>query len=226
VINDHSNNFAIYIDESGDLGFAPGSSKFFVIVCLVTQCTKSALIKRCVRKFKKNKKLSANVELKASNTKLAYRNEFCRSLSQLPCSVHYIVVDKSNVRPELRRDTNILYNYMAGLLMAPVMAKMDNALVHLDSRTIKVASGNSLSEYLRIKLWYEMKSSVNVEFAYLDSRKCLGIQAADMVSNAVFRYYENKDSSGIKLLQKLLKSPPKKLFFVGSTNKKRHPAGG
>jgi len=110
--------------------------------------------------------------------------------------------------------------------MAPVMAKMDNALVHLDSRTIKVASGNSLSEYLRIKLWYEMKSSVNVEFAYLDSRKCLGIQAADMVSNAVFRYYENKDSSGIKLLQKLLKSPPKKLFFVGSTNKKRHPAGG
>lgn len=224
-MDNHPNKFVIYIDESGDLGFAPGSSRFFVIVCLVSRCTENYLIKRCVRKFKKKRNLSADVELKASNTRLAHRNEFCRSLSRLPCSVHYIVVDKSNVEPKLRQDTNILYNYMAGLLLAPVMAEMDNAVINLDSRTVKVASGNSLSEYLRIKLWYEMNSLVSVEFAYLDSRDCLGIQAADMISNAVFRYYENKDSSGIKLLRKLLNGE-KKLFFGGSTNKKRHPASG
>lgn len=206
----------IYIDESGDLGFGPGGSRFFVIAFLAVEPPNAALIKRCVRKFKVSRNLAASVELKASGMQLVHRNEFCRRLAQLPCSLHYIVVDKSNVRPELRRDTNILYNYAAGLVLAPVMSRMRSAVVNLDSRTIKVASGNCLGEYLRIKLWYEMNSSVSVNFAYLDSRGCLGIQAADMASNAIFRYYESGDSSGMACLRDSVVDA-KKLFFRGGT---------
>lgn len=170
-------------------------------------------------------RLPAKVELKASNTQPSLRDKFCSRLSKVPCSLHYIVIDKQRVKPELRRDTNILYNYAVGLLLVPMMRRLRQVTVNLDSRTIKVASGNSLSEYLRIKLLCELDSSVDVSFKYLDSRECLGIQAADMASNAAFRSYEYRDETGLKHLRDILEDS-RKLFFVEGTQKRRPPAAG
>lgn len=215
----------IYIDESGDLGFGPGGSRHFVIAAVSVEPSSSHLLKRYVRSFKRSISISAAVELKASGTQHRFRSEFYRGLVRVPCAIHYIVVDKRNVRTELRQDTNILYNYATGLLLAPLMQSLQRAVVNVDCRTIKVASGNSLHDYLRIKLWYEMNSPVNVIFAYIDSRNCLGVQAADMVSNAVLRKYERNDGSDLMQLEKLVRDG-RKLFFASGTKKKRLPAGG
>ncbi len=173
---------------------------------------REVLLKRYVRRFRVGMRLPANVELKANAMQARYRSDFCRGLADLPCSAHYIVVNKDRVRHELRRDTNILYNYACGLILTPLTQMLKHATLHLDCRTIKVASGNSLPDYLRIKLWYELNSSVSVRFRHMDSRECLGIQAADAVANAVFRKYEYADPAAFGHLVRLL-GETKELFF-------------
>jgi hypothetical protein len=205
-------DYDIYMDESGDLGFGNGSSRCFVITALMVQAPNSVRLKRFVRRFKAKNGLSTQVELKASRMQCTLRNEFCRGLACLPCTVHYIVINKQNVKPELRRDTNILYNYVAGLLLVPMMSPVLYATVNLDRRTIKVTSGNSLSDYLRVKLWYEERSIVQVSFKYLDSKQSLGIQAADIACNAVFRSYERYDTSDLDVLVRRVKDR-RELFF-------------
>lgn len=201
-----------YIDESGDLGFGPGSSKFFVVAVVCVNSGMQAALKRFVRKYRTALRLPRQVEMKAKATKLVHRRSFCRGLAQLSCSAHYVVVNKRKVKARLRNDTNILYNYVSGLILAPLMAALKHATIQLDCRTIKVASGNSLHDYLRIKLWFEMNSQVNVRFSYLDSRECLGIQAADFVANAVYRKYESGDSAAFDELAPIL-GEKKELFL-------------
>ena len=212
MLSKHSDSCIFYLDESGDLGFGDGGSGHFVIAAICIDRGEQDHLKRLVRRFKSSLNIPATVELKASASKALDRDRFCQKLAALECSVHHIVVNKSKVKAELRRDTNILYNYITGLLLAPMMCSLLQAHVQLDCRTIKVASGNSLSEYLRIKLWCEMSSVVNVELSFPDSRQSLGIQAADFVANAVFRKYERGDSSGYKGLSPVL-GARKKLFF-------------
>lgn len=212
MLVNHCDDCIFYIDESGDLGFGSGGSQYFVIAVVCVDRGNQVQLKRFVRKFRIEQKLPTKVELKAATTKLGRRNDFCHRLTGLDCSAHYLVVNKSRVKPELRKDTNILYNYLTGMLLTPLMSPLREACIHLDNRTIKVASGNSLHDYLRIKLWFEMNSVVNVKFAYLDSRECLGIQTADFVANAVYRNYENSDVEGYNKLMEIF-GEKKKLFF-------------
>lgn len=171
-------------------------------------------MKRLVRRFKSSRDIPFEAELKANSSKITDRNLFCKKLSSLNCSVHYIVINKNRVKAELRRDTNILYNYVTGLLLTPLLCPLHQADVHLDCRTIKVASGNSLCEYLRIKLWCEMNSQVSVKLAFPDSRQSLGIQVADFVANAIFRHYERGDSKGYKALEPILGNGTRLFFAV------------
>ena len=212
MLSNHSDDCVFYVDESGDLGFGPGSSRFFVIAVVCIDRSRQTELKRYVRRFREKLKLPRSIEMKAKSTKPVDRTKFCQGLAALPCSVHYLVANKSRVKPELRKDTNILYNYLTGLLLAPLMASLERAELRLDNRTIKVASGNSLHDYLRIKLWYEMNSPVNVTFAYVDSRECLGIQTADLAAHAVFRRYERADSASFEKLALLL-GETREVFF-------------
>jgi len=212
VPSNHSKSCICYIDESGDLGFRRGASQHFVIALLCVDAGKASKINRFVGHFKRKCGIKAAVELKASATKQPRRLAFCKELAGLPCSVHYIVVNKSRVGPKLRRDTNILYNYVCGLLLVPLLEVLQTAEIEVDCRTIKVASGNSLHDYLRIKLWCEKNAHVDVRFRYVDSLHSEGIQAADFVANAIFRRYEWGDSSSYTALARILRTR-KKLYF-------------
>lgn len=210
--SNHCDDCVFYIDESGDLGFAPGSSRYFVIGVVCVDSDEQKLIKRYVRRFRAKKGLGRKVELHASETKTVDRVHFCQGLARLPCSIHYLVLNKAKIKPELRRDKNILYNFLCGLVLPPLMSVMQQATIHMDCRNIKVASGNSLHDYLRVKLWGEMNASVDVQFGYFDSRESEGIQAADLVANAVYRRYERGDSRAYDSLLPIM-GEKKELFF-------------
>ncbi|MCX6345764.1 MAG: DUF3800 domain-containing protein [Armatimonadetes bacterium] len=212
MLSNHSNNCVFYIDESGDLGFGTGSSNYFVLAIVCVDSSNNDKLKRYVRKFRMSMRLPAGVEMKASNTNSTNRVRFLDGLSKLPCSFHYIVVNKSKVQQPLKRDTNILYNYVSGLVLVPMISILQQATVNFDCRTIKVASGNSLGDYLCTKLWGEMSTSVDVKFSYVDSARSEGVQAADFVANAVFRNYERGNKSGYaKIAGKI--GHGKRLFF-------------
>ena len=80
------------------------------------------------------------------------RTEFAKRAKDLcikypDINLHTITVKKQNVEPHIRNDSNKLYNYMIRLSLLDFMSKHDLVTFIPDPRTLKVETGNSLSEY-------------------------------------------------------------------------------
>jgi hypothetical protein len=183
----------IFLDESGDLGWSTGSSRHLVIA---TVCTRQ---RRRLRKMLRRVKVSNGVplgrELKASRASSKFRRELLNALSADPqCYCRAIVIHKPNVVPKLRT-SNVLYNYAAGLLLAPHIRGLSRVNLCVDPRELKVDAPFTFDEYLRVKLYAEMHSEVELTIDRPESSASPGLQVADFLANAVFRHFESGEQN-------------------------------
>ena len=191
----------IYIDEAGDLGFSKGASKYFVISFLATDFPK--YIKRVIKQIKIKYKIPANVELKAYKSYKNIKIDLLSKLSNLNIEIFYICLNKDKVNDRLRKDTNILYNYMTNLLLVPYLEKsgFKNVSIIVDLRITKVAKGMRFDDYLKYKLLFEKDMDIDLYFHHIDSKQSNIMVAIDFISNSIFRKYERKDFSGYNLIK-------------------------
>ena len=150
----------IFIDESGCMGFSPGSSTYFCIACLVID--EPYKLTRVIRYTKQKYNIPKEVELKASQTSPEIKKEVLTGLAALDIQILTRTVYKADVNASLRGDKNKLYNYMVGLNIIPYIISLPlNSTVHitLDNRTIAVESGKVLEGYLKIKVHLEHSRS-------------------------------------------------------------------
>jgi len=103
----------VYLDESGDLGFGQGSTKYLTIA-FVTMGNPIPF-RRCVKRVKVKYHIPRDVELKGNTTRALIKKDLLGKFARLDIEVHAITVKKTNVEHKLRKDTNILYNYIVGL---------------------------------------------------------------------------------------------------------------
>ena len=204
----------IYLDESGDLGFSSGSSNYFVITFLTAKDQKP--LKRAVQKVRKKHRLPAGFELKGNKTPTNIKEDLLKRLAQLDIDIYTIVMNKANVSPRLRQDTNILYNYVLGRILVPYICKQSVVTILVDRRIVSVTSGFKLNEYLAYKVWYENLADVDMHIQHEDSKWTLGIQAADVVCNSIFRKYESGDERFYNLIKEKIKEELK-LFMQKAT---------
>lgn len=174
-----------YIDESGDLGRNNG---YFIIVMLVLH--DSNRIKNFTKAFCANHKLP---EAHASSLTFPQKQYLINELTkQQDYSVSYIIVDKMMVKnTRLFRSNNLLFNYLFSFLVKDIIkANTDDIRMFLDNRTQKVASVNSLRDYIGIKGIAEWGfSQDHLDIQYKDSKHCKPIQIADLVANCIRRKY-------------------------------------
>ena len=212
----------IYLDESGDLGFnfKEGASAFFVISFIAMDEPISLKLKRAMKKVKQKHRIPKKVEIKGNNSSPALRLDVLRAISALPIEIYTIIVDKKKIDKHLRNDTNIFYNYMVNLIVAPYLEreKINEAHIIADLRITKTAKGMRFADYLKYKLFFERKLYIELIIEFLDSRKSYGLQAVDFVSYSLFRKYERKDKKYYQIIEKRVKGE-KKLFL----NKKSGP---
>jgi hypothetical protein len=205
----------IYLDESGDLGFSGGGSKYFTIAFLVTE--RPVEVKRVIKRIKQKYKIPRNVELKANTTKRNIRKDLLNKFSRLEIEIQSITVKKKNVDLKLQGDTNILYNYMVGLSLGEriVRSELQNAKVNIivDKRTISVTSGFKFDEYLKYKVWYEKgRKDIDFQIQHLESHRVYGLEAIDNIVNAIFRKYNSSDFELFNIIQGEI-TYDKTLFF-------------
>jgi hypothetical protein len=201
----------IYLDESGDLGWQlelphnnGGSSQYLVLTFLFLpddlhnepQDVISNLyrIHRWVR------------EKKCSGATLTQKIRFCGSVVALlqnhpEIKIDAIVVKKANVLSHIRSDGNKLYNYMCGLVIPNYARKEKEVCFMPDIRSIKVKSGNSLAEYLQIKLWFDCKAATKIVSNPCESYKNYNIQFVDWVAHCVWTHFENSISKPFRILE-------------------------
>lgn len=203
----------IYLDESGDLGWkfdAPfqqgGSSRYLTIAALVAPAEKTHHPKRVIKRLYEKRKWPTTDEMKWSGMTTGARIDFAELAANLRgrhSDIKYllITVKKENVQERIRKDPNKLYNYMIKLMLLDEMCKFEQVTLIPDPRSIKVASGNSLHDYLQTELWFERKVATVLRTTPLDSIKCRGLQFADMLAGAIRCHHENKDSEPFKKLR-------------------------
>lgn len=212
-----------YLDESGDLGWnfnAPyrrgGSSRHLTICAIVTPHNKRHLPGRLVKRLYNKFKCPTNKEMKwgtmNKSQKDFFAQECCKFLQQhkdIKCLC--ITVYKPNVKQHIREDSNKLYNYMVGLLLIDELANYENVIFTPDPRSIKVASGNSLCDYLKIKLWFDKNAKTKLINMPIDSSECKGLQFADMVAGIAQQKYEDGGDGRLLIIRQYITF--KKLFF-------------
>ncbi len=182
----------IYVDESGDLGFERRrSSDYLVIAYVATEDTTK--LKKIVRKSKKKAGLTRGEEISGAVVTRDFREKFLkRIVSITDLEIGAVAIKKENVYENLRpKDKqNILYAYAAGLILLPYLARYDGCHINIDERSIKNRYGNMIDGYLLMKLAVELQSRHGFTFSAVESKYCLGIQAAHVVVNTIWRKYE------------------------------------
>ena len=204
----------VYLDESGDLGFGQGSTKYFTIAFVIVK--DPVPFRRCVKAVKIKHHIPREVELKGNTTREVVKKDLLSRFLELDMEVHAITVKKENVEPKLRKDTNILYNYMVGLslveriLWEPAGAKV---VINVDRRIISITSGFNFNQYLSYKIWYEReRRDIDLEIHHLDSHQAYAIQGIDVICNSIFRKYNSNNYALFNIIRGKVKSD-KKLFF-------------
>jgi hypothetical protein len=172
--------------------------------------------RRCVKAVKIKHHIPRDVELKGSTTRKVIKEDLLNRFLKLDMEVHAITVKKENVEPKLRKDTNILYNYMVGLslveriLQEPMGTRV---VVEVDRRIISITSGFNFNQYLRYKVWYEReRQDIDLDIHHLDSHQAYAIQGIDVICNSIFRRYNSNNHTLFNIIQSKVKSD-KKLFF-------------
>jgi len=204
----------VYLDESGDLGFAQGSTKYFTVAFAVVE--NPVPFRRCVKRVKEKYHIPRDVELKGHATRETIKRDLLSRFAKLDIEVHAITVRKTNVEPKLQRDTNILYNYVVGLsLVERILEEPANAtvIVNVDRRIIAVTSGFNFNKYVRYKIWYEReRQDIDLGINHLDSHESYAIQGIDVICNSIFRKYSSNNYKLFNIIQGKVKSD-KRLFF-------------
>jgi hypothetical protein len=212
-----------YVDESGDLGWnfsAPylrgGSSRHITIATLVCPLEKKYLPKRLIRHLYTSNKWNTKREKKWSDMGITSKKQFASDAHKLAenhsdIKLFSMTAAKQQVNEAIKKDENILYNYMIKLSLIDEMVKYDRVILTQDARSIKVKSGNSLRDYLRINLACEQDSATELLMNPCDSACNVNVQFADMLAGLVQNHYENANSECWNLLQEYIKC--KRLYF-------------
>ena len=210
----------VYTDESGDLGWTldkpyqrGGSSKFLTISHLIVPKALKHIPTRLVRDLYNHMSWPTRQELKASNLKPHQREHFATKAASMlvahrEIKVVAITVYKDNVMDRFKQDPNKLYNYMIKLSLLDHIKSFPRVTFMTDRRSVKVASGNSMSDYLQTVLWGDYESDTVLENRPMDSKNSLNIQFADLMTNFVWRSYELGDRTAMNILLRHIISKP------------------
>lgn len=193
----YTNERCLIFDESGNLGM---SGRYFVIACVDTTNAKALhnIIKRKLKiageQFPELKTLHVH-EIKAKDAYPCIKYHILECITSKEVSISYIVVDLVHTAPNLLNDKNIMYNFASKLLISRLITAKDTGTkinILFDNKTTKIASKNSLKDYIIAYLNYEQGLNVNINFEYKDSDAgdAYIIQAADYVANAIYTCYE------------------------------------
>lgn len=122
-----------------------------------------------------------------------------------------ITVKKEEVLPHIRKDPNMLYNYMMRLALIDKVQDHQSCKITRDNRSIKVASGNSCIDYLQTYIWMEKNKSTvlvdNPQHSHTDD----GLIFIDWITNMVWSKYEDKCDHSYNQIQAHTKEI--KLYF-------------
>ena len=200
------NQLEVYLDESGDLGFSHSSSRYFLIVALVTVDSSELgrIIRRARRRFSNVYKIGG--EFKFNRSGDALRRFVIESIAGTQCQIYLGAVDKFNTMPRMRLSKDEMWKEVAISVLSEVSwrTRSKSIQVILDRRPMKAGPRAALDACLKgaVSNCYVGYVPPIVSVSHFDSARTEGLQVADHVAGALFQSIERGNHGFYHLLEK------------------------
>jgi hypothetical protein len=194
----------VYLDESGDTGFRfkQGSTRYFVLTLLLVE--DPIPIQSAIERFRQQRGLPPGGEFKFTNSPPAVREAFLKLLVSKRLFVRALVVDKTLMtQPHMRR-RDTFYNYLVRLILEHDGGTIQDALPVLDESVKNRKTQDQLGSYLRHALNTNQDRPRLRGTVHHGSHTDNLIQAADMVSGAVYYAYHRGDDRYLNIIRPLI----------------------
>ncbi len=187
----------IFLDESGDLGFSKGSSRWFLFT--IVFCPNKRKLEKVIKKVHKSlRKKHNNVsELHAYHADDITRKRVLKLLAEFPdLHVFCVVLNKKKVYTDLQNQKNYLYNYTANILLArlhnhDIIDINEHFDMYIDRKDTNKNLRRNFESYLKNSLKDKRSGKIDITLSASHEEKAL--QAVDFISWAIFRKYERSD---------------------------------
>jgi len=189
----------VFLDDSGDPGFkiGKGSSNIFVIVLIIfddhLEAEETALkIERLRRELGKDDRF----EFKFNKCSGVIRCHFLSTVADCKFRIRAIVMEKEKIYgKELRKNKESFYAYTIKTVLKHNNGTIIDARLKMDGHGERKFRREFLA-YLRQELNRSDKKII-AHFEFVDSKKNVLIQLADMVAGAIYRFFSNKTDANI-----------------------------
>ena len=188
----------VYLDESGDTGFRfnEGSSRYFVITLLVVD--DSIALHAAISELRERLGFAPDNEFKFYHSSRDVRLSFLRMLRRQDFVARALVIDKTLMtRPHMRK-RETFYSYLVRMILEHDNDTISDAMIVLDESVKSKKSKQHLATYLRKALNSDPRAPKVRGVRYHDSRSDNLIQAADMLSGAIYAKYHRGDETYLR----------------------------
>lgn len=190
----------LFLDEGGDLNFAPSGTRHFTMTCVTT-----------FRPFVLDQELtelrydfiesSLDIEyFHASEDKQAIRDRVFATLSARLSSyrVDCIIAEKRKAAPSLRTEVRfypLILGWLLSYVVKGIMMKFPNLtdyIIITDQLPIK-RKRDAVEKAIKRILAEKLPEEIKYKILHHDSKSCPGLQIADYLNWAIFRKWERND---------------------------------
>jgi len=182
----------MFIDESGDLGFGKGSSKFLIVSALIVDNPRELdrIIKN-MRRYSFRKELSKANEIKANKSSKKLKIHMLQKLNLVSgAKAFYMVLEKRKVNSNLfLNEKHILYNYIAGKLAKNILFDKVSFEIKIDKSKGTFFLRKEFDKHFRKMLKINC-DKLRCEISHKHSHNWSGLQFADILAWSCFRKFE------------------------------------
>ncbi len=191
----------VHMDESGDPGFKfeRGSTRYFVITLLLVD--DPIPLQTAIDDLRDQLGFAPRNEFKFYHSSTDVRLSFLRMLRRQDFVVRALVIDKPLMtRPHMQtRDT--FYNYLVMLILQHDNNTISDAMIVLDESVKSKQRKQFLATYLRQALNTDADAPKVRGIRYHNSRSDNLIQAADMLSGAIYANFHRDDDQYLNIIR-------------------------
>ena len=200
----------LILDDSGDPGLVKSSTSHFIVAAVLVLNSESYdKLVMAMNDFRAGLGWNELDELKFSKTRKIVIKRLLTFIQQLEFKAYAIVVDKSKLTDKsLLTIDDSLYNYAIKELL--LRLKLSNPVIFIDGVSHK-KQAERFRTYLRKHLKKHGVEKSKIRF--VDSRKDVLVQLADIIAGVIARSYSKKKGSNDEYL-KLLKSKIEEIYEI------------
>lgn len=211
----------LFLDESGDLGFSPKGSRFFVLTSVALQ--RPFNVSNALDDYRYTC-LEQGFEIEyfhgADDRRHVRDSVFDLIGAELPVgTVDSIIVEKAKTGPALQVEDRFFPQMLGHLLKFVLRRKMardaDDIVVIYDTPPLQ-RRRQSIEKTTKVTLANMLPKGTRYQLLHHQSRSHYGLQVADYCSWALFRKYERGDTSSYEKIRRSIWSEFD-IFHFGST---------